>query len=136
MSRSRSAAPGVLPLDLVEPPHAHDLDDVARLGRSLGRLAEVRRRGKAARGDQLTGPEDWADPDYLGLVLCLIHAEVSSALDAVRRADRPGFARALAGVVVRTAGLAVGLGEDLAPECFARAVADGKRLPSVPELQE
>jgi len=57
----------------------------------------------------------------------LIHSEVSEALEAFRRGDRDEFAAELADVLIRTVGLAYGLGIDVGVAMTAKMTANRAR---------
>lgn len=79
-----------------------------------------------ANGWNVTVPTDWPTHEdqegevyKLGTVLCLIHSEVSEALEALRHRDRMNFEEELADTLIRVLDCAAGLGIDM-----DKAVAD------------
>lgn len=60
-----------------------------------------------------TIPTDFDQVDAIARKLCLIHSEVSEALEGLRSNDSENFAEELADVIIRTLHLAYGLGIDI-----------------------
>ena len=58
----------------------------------------------------------WDNPRPIPETLCLIHSEVSEALEAYRNNDRENFAEELADIVIRVLDAAEGYGIDLESE--------------------
>lgn len=70
---------------------------------------------KRTNGWVCTAPVDWEqDETQIPADLCLIHSEVSEALEAFRKDDRQGFIEEMADVIIRVVGLTAGLEMDLA----------------------
>lgn len=72
-------------------------------------IAEVNR----ANGWNTPKSEDWDDPNRIPTFLCLIHSEVSEALEGFRADDRANVAEELADTLIRVLDLAFGLGIDI-----------------------
>jgi hypothetical protein len=76
----------------------------------------------AANGWRVLEQSDWpleADAERvnrIGTALCLIHSEVSEALEALRKLDRPNFDEEMADVLIRVLDVSTGLGIDLDAE--------------------
>lgn len=90
-------------------------------------LCEEIQATKAANGWTVTTPERWADENQVPADLALIHSEVSEALEAFRKDDRPNFVEELADVLVRVLGLAGGLEIDLAGALLDKMEANRAR---------
>lgn len=73
-----------------------------------------------AKAIDSTHPEHTASVRRLATVLCLIHSEVSEALEATRKCDAANFAEELADVLIRVLDCAFGLGIDLDAEVAAK----------------
>lgn len=74
-----------------------------------------------SNGWDVPRPEDWSEnPDKLPRVLCLIHSEVSEALEAYRKHDRENFEEELADIFIRVVDLSYGMGVDLAGAVVAK----------------
>lgn len=58
-------------------------------------------------------PSSLAEVDAVARALCLVHSEVSEALEALRLGDEENFAEELADVIIRVLHLAHGLGMDM-----------------------
>jgi NTP pyrophosphatase (non-canonical NTP hydrolase) len=85
--------------------------EIGKVFRALGaEILEV----KTLNGWTCTTPEKWADENQVPADLALIHSEVSEALEAFRRDDRPNFIEELADSMIRIIGLSAGLQMDLA----------------------
>ena len=115
---ARRDSPGgsvVLRRDLV----AALVDDATEVRTGLNALADEIVAINKANGWKVTTPLDWPhdgatpDPYRLGCILCLIHSEVSEALEAMRKHDRPNFEEELADVIIRVLDLTGGLGIDI-----------------------
>jgi len=62
----------------------------------------------------------WETPRPIPELLCLIHSEVSEALEAFRNHDSENFAEELADIVIRVLDMARGLGIDLEAEVLKK----------------
>jgi NTP pyrophosphatase (non-canonical NTP hydrolase) len=60
-----------------------------------------------------TIPQSFTETDAIARKLCLIHSEVSEALEAVRVNDKGNFGEELADIIIRTLHLAHGLNIDI-----------------------
>lgn len=69
-----------------------------------------------ANGWNCPKPSDWDDPNRIPTFLCLIHSEVSEALEGFRIDDRENVAEELTDVLIRVLDLAFGLGIDMDEE--------------------
>ncbi len=84
-----------------------DTTDATEVRTGLNALADEILAINEANGWKVTTPLDWPhdgatpDPYRLGCILRLIHSEVSEALEAVRKHDRPNFEEELADVIIR-----------------------------------
>jgi len=73
-------------------------------------------------------PEDaWEDKHQVPTLLCLIHSEVSEALEAFRHGDKKNFAEELADVQIRLLHVAFALGVDLDAEVTKKNAQNAKR---------
>lgn len=83
-----------------------------------GHLNDLARRINTThreKGFTVVEPSAWDEPRPVSLAasLALIHSEVSEALESVRVGDVEGFEHELADILIRTLGLAEGLGIDI-----------------------
>lgn len=69
----------------------------------------------------------WEGTRPIPAVLCLIHSEVSEALEAYRNRDLLGFKEGLAEIVIRCLDVAGGYGIDLEAELFKKHEKNKKR---------
>lgn len=58
----------------------------------------------------------WESPRPVPEILCLVHSEVSEALEAYREGDKEGFSEELADIAIRLLDAAEGYGIDLEDE--------------------
>ncbi len=86
----------------------------------LEALAHEIRHVNLTNGWRVPCPEDWDDPNRIPTFLCLIHSEVSEALEGFRVGDRANVAEELADTFIRVLDLAHGLGIDLTTEVFEK----------------
>lgn len=93
----------------------------------LGRIGGEIHANKIAHGWKVTGPEDWSDQHEVPAVLMLIVTEVAEAMEAFRKNDQSNFREELADVMIRTIGLAHGLGIDLGAEIEAKMAKNRTR---------
>lgn len=76
---------------------------------------------KVAHGWKVTTQEDWAKSQHeVPAALMLITTEVAEAMEAFRKNDFANFQEELADIIIRTAGLANGLGIDLGAAVLAK----------------
>lgn len=75
---------------------------------------------KIVKGWKITKLEDWEDKHEIPAVLMLITTEIAEAMEAFRKNDKVNFAEELADVMIRTIGLAHGMGIDLGAEIEAK----------------
>lgn len=90
------------------------------LSASLTRIGDEIHANKLAHGWKITGPDDWKDLHEVPAVLMLVTTEVAEAMEAFREDDQSHFAEELADVMIRTIGLAHGLGINLGAEIEAK----------------
>ena len=62
----------------------------------------------------------WENPRPVPEILCLIHSEVSEALEAYRENDKEGFAEELADIAIRLMDAAEGYGINLESEIYKK----------------
>ena len=86
----------------------------------LSQVADEIHTNKLRHGWKVTTSEDWKHPYEIPGVLMLIVSEVAEALEAFRKDDRENFEEELADVVIRTIGLAHGMGIDLKAAILAK----------------
>lgn len=67
------------------------------------------------------------EPRQIATALCLIHTEISEAMEAVRTDDRENFAEELADIIIRVLNLAGGLEVDIDGEVVAKMNANARR---------
>jgi NTP pyrophosphatase (non-canonical NTP hydrolase) len=80
-----------------------------------------------ANGWKVATPEAWDDERHIPTLLCLIHSEVSEALEGFRAGDRENVAEELADVLIRVLDLAGGLGIDMDTEVRAKLKKNRQR---------
>lgn len=73
-----------------------------------------------ANGWEVLTTEDWAYDRRIPTSLCLIHSEVSEALEGFRIGDRANVAEELADVLIRVLDMMGGLGIDVDAEVSAK----------------
>lgn len=69
----------------------------------------------------------WRETERIASRLCLIHSEVSEALEESRVGNLAGFGEELADVLIRLLVLAYGLGNDVAAAAWSKAVKNAGR---------
>ena len=74
-------------------------------------------------GDTLGGER----ADKLPRLLCLVHSEVSEALEAYRRKDYDNFAEELADIMIRVLDISGGLGVNLVEEIRTKLIKNKAR---------
>jgi NTP pyrophosphatase (non-canonical NTP hydrolase) len=87
---------------------------------TLGKLAKETRKINEANGWKVTQPEDWNDTYKIPAILCLIHSEVSEALEDFRKNNREHFAEEIADVMIRCLDLCAGQNIDIEKEILAK----------------
>ena len=95
------------------PQDASGAPGIAGVDQPLNRLAQEIREINRANGWRLTEPSDWSNTEHLLACLQLIVTEVAEATRDVQNDNKPGFDEELADVLIRTLGLAKGLGIDI-----------------------
>ena len=80
-----------------------------------------------ANGWKVATPESWDDERHIPTLLCLIHSEVSEALEGFRKGDRENVAEELADVLIRVLDTAGGLGIDMDAEVRAKLEKNRQR---------
>ena len=93
----------------------------------LTTTARAIRHANQANGWRVPTTDDWTDPNRIPTFLCLIHSEVSEALEGFRAGDRENVAEELADVLIRVLDLAIGLGIDMDNEVWNKIEANKKR---------
>lgn len=79
----------------------------------LSRVGDQIHANKIAKGWKVTTAEDWKDAEKILSALMLINTELAEAAEAVREDNLEEFAEELADVMIRTIGLAHGMGIEL-----------------------
>ncbi|MDY6957775.1 MAG: MazG-like family protein [Halobacteriota archaeon] len=69
----------------------------------------------------------WDSPRTVPELLCLVHSEVSEALEAHRNHDKENFAEELADIIIRVFDMAVGLGIDIQEEVIKKHLVNVQR---------
>lgn len=69
----------------------------------------------------------WEGEKNVPELLCLVHSEVSEALEAYRKDDLANFAEELADIVIRVFDMSVGLKVDIEHEILTKMEANEKR---------
>lgn len=87
---------------------------------TLDKLAKEIRKINEANGWKVTKPEDWNDTYKIPAILCLIHSEVSKALEDFRKDNREHFAEEIADVMIRCLDLCAGQNIDIEKEILAK----------------
>jgi len=90
-------------------------------------LASMIRQMNLANGWEVPQLEDWNNLRRIPTFLCLIHSEVSEALEGFRHGDKENVAEELADALIRVLDLAVGLGIDLDTEVRDKLEINKKR---------
>lgn len=80
-----------------------------------------------ANGWDMIVPTSWDDSYKIPALLALVHSEVSEATEAFRKDDRANFGDELADIILRTVGIAAGLGYDLDALVAWKLAANRKR---------
>lgn len=80
-----------------------------------------------ANGWTVATPESWDDERHIPALLCLIHSEVSEALEGFRHGDRENVAEELADTLIRVLDLACGLGIDMDGEVERKLAKNRER---------
>lgn len=87
---------------------------------SLNELAATINEINVANGWKIATPETWEDERHLPALLCLVHSEISEALEGFRHGDRENVAEELADALIRILDIAGGLGIDMDREVHAK----------------
>lgn len=87
---------------------------------ALAKIGAEIHANKIAHGWKITTQDDWKDQHEVPAVLMLVVTEVAEAMEAFRVDDKDNFAEELADVVIRTIGLAHGLGINLSGAILAK----------------
>lgn len=99
-------------------------------GRDLNQLAalafDIALRSGWWPDDVLKRTRDF-EPRQIATALCLIHSEVTEALEAVRHNDRQNFTEELADIVIRILDLAGGMGINIDQAVVDKMNANAKR---------
>ena len=98
------------------------------LSKVLDVIGDEIHHNKINKGWKITAREDWKDQHEIPAVLMLITTEVAEAMEAFRKDDQVNFAEELADIVIRTIGLAHGMGIDLGLEIEAKMEKNRGRL--------
>jgi NTP pyrophosphatase (non-canonical NTP hydrolase) len=80
-----------------------------------------------ANGWEVATPAAWDDTRHIPTQLCLIHSEVSEALEGFRKGDKENVAEELADVLIRVLDLAGGLGVDMDLEVTTKLAKNRQR---------
>lgn len=79
----------------------------------LNALAREIREINHQNGWRIATSSDWGEGYEIPGILCLIHSEISEALEAYRMDDRENFDEELADALIRILDLAAGMGVDM-----------------------
>jgi NTP pyrophosphatase (non-canonical NTP hydrolase) len=80
------------------------------LNKLLNNIGDEIHANKISKGWKITTMDDWENPSEILSVLMLINTELAEAAEAVRHDDIENFKEELADVMIRTIGLAHGMG--------------------------
>ena len=69
----------------------------------------------------------WDTPRSIPELLCLVHSEVSEALEAYRNGDKENFAEELADIIIRVCDMAVKDGIDIQNEVVTKHLKNTER---------
>jgi NTP pyrophosphatase (non-canonical NTP hydrolase) len=79
----------------------------------LNELSQQILKINKANGWDVAKVGDWENPDKISSKLCLVHSEVSEALEEVRQDDFASFSEELADIIIRVLDLSAGLQIDI-----------------------
>jgi len=96
-------------------------------GEPLNALAAEINEINVGNGWKVATPLSWHDERHIPTLLCLIHSEVSEALEGFRHGDRKNVAEELADTIIRVLDLAGGLGIDIDAEVEAKLAKNRER---------
>lgn len=101
------------PQDNDTPPQLQAIDGNLLPATPLNVLAKEIREINRANGWDIPCEEDWDHEHRIPTLLCLVHSEVSEALEAFRKEDDDNLCEELADIVIRCLDMSIGLGIDL-----------------------
>ena len=101
------------------------MQEIGKLFDALGeRIVDINK----ANGWDVATPDDWHnDSDKIPRLLCLIHSEVSEALEAFRKQDQNNFKEEMADIFIRCLDMLHGIGFNIAPDVGAKIEKNARR---------
>ncbi len=104
------------------------LADMDVIGDAFEKLGEIITETNKANGWEGIKPEDWHnDSNRIPASLCLMHSEISEALEAFRKQDVENFKEEMVDIFIRWLDLLHGLGLEVAPDLYAKMEKNKKR---------
>jgi NTP pyrophosphatase (non-canonical NTP hydrolase) len=97
------------------------------MSETLNALAAEINEINRANGWKVATPDSWDDERQIPTLLCLVHSEVSEALEGFRHGDRENVAEELADTLIRVLDIAGGLGIDMDAEVRAKLAKNRER---------